>query len=555
MKRKILSLMLVLAMLTALAVMPAAAEGISVRINGSEVSFDQPPISINDRTMVPMRAIFEALGASVDWDDATQTAISDMGGTTVIMTIGSNVMYVNSMPVALDTPAQMVNDRTLVPVRAIAEAFDCNVEWDDSTQTVDISWQDDSIGKVLTGTNYYFGNACISNGVVYYTNAMQHYIFAYNLSTGETTQYATNSAPLQIIANGNSIYYCKGDGKVCSIDIKSKEETILCTQFSSVVLLNDSTRNGPNLAMYNGILYAYSDKTLYAIDPKTGEYIGDYTIPVSCGPGDVAFWNDNIYFVGHEDEGISVIVLNTLTDETKEIYYEEGQCRDGGKVSYINYAWDYDCFAWEDYLYLYVKMDTHGEFTNKYYKISSNGASVTEPSELEFLQAAAIYKDTEYLYYDGGSMESGGVNKVNPNDGEADSLYRSSKVCRYLYSDSDYVVVWEGKTSKWWTYASNYTTANIYVMDKKGNNVKQIASLSSNADTSSSSSSSSSNSSTTNSMGYERCTVCDGTGKITCPICDGTKHAVAHNGDCYYCAGTGKIDCAGCNGVGYRVSP
>ncbi|MBQ3110729.1 MAG: leucine-rich repeat protein [Clostridia bacterium] len=93
----------------------------------------------NDRTMVPMRAIFESLGADVSWDDSTKTAIGVKDGVEVKITIGENVLYKNGEAIELDAPAEITNDRTMVPVRAISEAFGCTVEWDNETKTVEIT--------------------------------------------------------------------------------------------------------------------------------------------------------------------------------------------------------------------------------------------------------------------------------------------------------------------------------------------------------------------------------------------------------------------------------
>ena len=107
--------------------------------NGVQTTLDVPAQTINDRTMVPLRAIFEALGASVDWDDATQTVTSVRGDITVTLEINSDTLYKNGEGKTLDVPAQLVDERTLVPVRAVAEAFDARVEWDEETQTVTIT--------------------------------------------------------------------------------------------------------------------------------------------------------------------------------------------------------------------------------------------------------------------------------------------------------------------------------------------------------------------------------------------------------------------------------
>lgn len=140
--KKFLCPLLSAIMMTAAAALPAFAEDyISVTLDGQKLSFDVPPQIINERTMVPLRAIFEALGTDVDWDQSTQTVTSSKDNITIRLTIDSNTMYVNGNTVLLDTPACVVNERTLVPVRAISEAFNTTVDWDNGTRTVIISSQ------------------------------------------------------------------------------------------------------------------------------------------------------------------------------------------------------------------------------------------------------------------------------------------------------------------------------------------------------------------------------------------------------------------------------
>ena len=112
--------------------------GISVYVSGKKVEFDVQPQLINSRTMVPLRAIFEALGADVEWDSATQTAIGEMVGDVVEITIGKNFLQKNHEKKSLDSPAVIISGRTLVPVRAIAECFDCEVKWYADLKVVEI---------------------------------------------------------------------------------------------------------------------------------------------------------------------------------------------------------------------------------------------------------------------------------------------------------------------------------------------------------------------------------------------------------------------------------
>lgn len=111
---------------------------ISVTINGKVLFFDQPPVLTDGRTLVPLRAIFTELGADIQWDDATKTVTATKGENVIIMQIGNAAYTVNGEQKTLDVPAQLINDRTLIPVRAVAESFNCTVNWQDETKTVEI---------------------------------------------------------------------------------------------------------------------------------------------------------------------------------------------------------------------------------------------------------------------------------------------------------------------------------------------------------------------------------------------------------------------------------
>lgn len=126
-----------------LGVLPIGAQGIKVVVNGSEVAFDTEPTTMNDRTMVPMRAIFEALGATVEWDESAQTITAANGTDTIILTVDDTAYYKNDKLKTSDVPPVLSGDRTLVPVRIISEALDMGVAWDEATQTVTISSDSD----------------------------------------------------------------------------------------------------------------------------------------------------------------------------------------------------------------------------------------------------------------------------------------------------------------------------------------------------------------------------------------------------------------------------
>ena len=117
---------------------------ISLQINGSEISAEVPPTIIDGRTMVPVRAIFEAVGANIDFDAETKTITAKKGDTTVNMTVGTKVATVNSKEVQLDAPVVIVNGRTLAPARFVAETFGYTVQWDAENKIVKINGKESS---------------------------------------------------------------------------------------------------------------------------------------------------------------------------------------------------------------------------------------------------------------------------------------------------------------------------------------------------------------------------------------------------------------------------
>lgn len=112
---------------------------ILVNLNGRVLDFDVKPVLENDRTLVPLRGIFEALGAEVSWDDETWTVTAVRGDVTVRLTIGEKVLYRNGKAIEIDVPARLEGWRTLVPLRAVSEAFGSYVEWHDNARTVMIA--------------------------------------------------------------------------------------------------------------------------------------------------------------------------------------------------------------------------------------------------------------------------------------------------------------------------------------------------------------------------------------------------------------------------------
>lgn len=112
---------------------------IKVLIDQKLISFEQPPVIIEGNTLVPMRAIFEILGATIKWDQENYSVTATKGIQTIELKIGDNKALLNGETIELEVPAQLFNSNTMVPVRFISESLGADVKWDGMTQTVVIS--------------------------------------------------------------------------------------------------------------------------------------------------------------------------------------------------------------------------------------------------------------------------------------------------------------------------------------------------------------------------------------------------------------------------------
>ncbi|WP_429843292.1 copper amine oxidase N-terminal domain-containing protein [Brevibacillus sp. FIR094] len=148
--KKVTSLLLAIALVPMAAFSAAAApapvapkavqNAVKVEYNKKQIAFpDQAPIISQGRTLVPIRPIAESLGFEVKWNEQTRTVTINKGKDNIRLVVTQKIANKNGQTINLDVPAQIVNKRTVVPVRFIAEALSYKVEWDPKTQTVFIA--------------------------------------------------------------------------------------------------------------------------------------------------------------------------------------------------------------------------------------------------------------------------------------------------------------------------------------------------------------------------------------------------------------------------------
>ena len=134
---------IVLAVVLAAGALPGGAQVsapyVHVFVDGQPVAFDVPPQIEYGRVLVPLRGVFERLGAVVGWDDQTQTVLAQRGATSVSLVIGNTTAMIDGQPAAMDVPAMLVGGRTMVPLRFVSQTLGASVNWDAATSTVTIA--------------------------------------------------------------------------------------------------------------------------------------------------------------------------------------------------------------------------------------------------------------------------------------------------------------------------------------------------------------------------------------------------------------------------------
>lgn len=123
----------------------AGSDDIKVYINNNRINYDTMPVNINNRVLVPVRATFDALGADIEWFGEIQTVIATSGSTLIALKIDNPLLIVSDVQtqgiktIELDSPPVLLNSKTMIPLRAIAEIFDYQVIWSEENKSIFIN--------------------------------------------------------------------------------------------------------------------------------------------------------------------------------------------------------------------------------------------------------------------------------------------------------------------------------------------------------------------------------------------------------------------------------
>lgn len=234
---------------------------ITVTVDGSQLAFDQPPVIIDDRTLVPMRSIFEALGCEVAWDEPSQSITSIHGNDVLMMYIGDTSLYRNGVVIyEMPVEAQIVNGRTLVPVRAISEALGAEVLWNGDTYEVDITSTTSTSDTYSSGV--YTQNATDASGGILITGKVNYP--SGEMTAEEKSAYETQSK--YVLANFFDVY-----SDAATVDFPFSVEYVLdltrCDSgYTSFVVTESTTIGSATMIDKFGVVYNASGKKLEISD-------------------------------------------------------------------------------------------------------------------------------------------------------------------------------------------------------------------------------------------------------------------------------------------------
>lgn len=120
-----------------------AESNINIKINDTDFETSPQPIMMNDRVLVPMRSIFERLGAEVYWENSTKMVTAIKGADVIMLQIDNNKLFKPNESIDLDVAPIVINDRTMVPLRAVSSSLGAEVDWDNDTKTVYINYKEE----------------------------------------------------------------------------------------------------------------------------------------------------------------------------------------------------------------------------------------------------------------------------------------------------------------------------------------------------------------------------------------------------------------------------
>ena len=230
--KKLMAVMILLALALSTPVSSFGAIGqlpVSLSVNGKLVVSDLEPLKLDNRTYLPLRAVAKALGAKVSWDTQSRKCVITRNQTTLEFYLGRSYYLKNGKKFALDAPVELYNDRVILPVRVISEALGEKVYWNEDLQEV-------SIGKDNSIASKYYFDFKQKVGWKYSSNVVQTSIVgdwrqkvSYMDADTETILYIHNLA-----GNNFKVYRLREYGNIPAVELRIGTGTFVGDRFHMI---------------------------------------------------------------------------------------------------------------------------------------------------------------------------------------------------------------------------------------------------------------------------------------------------------------------------------
>jgi hypothetical protein len=368
MKKLFTCIVLSILVIQTILLQPVAAEkdSITVVINDQAQHFDQDPIIINNTTMVPLRGIFESLGATVFWNAKARIIVAQKDLKVISITVDRDVAMVNGKQVTMSQTAQVINGRTMVPLRFVSEALGAQVAWDGTTKTVIISddsvnqsAEDVSIGneqdepiKIIFGEEEpleFYVEPVMENGIVL-ASITPIVDSMWKLGAGHSTGHSYGGGITTISGNIGDFFSFSFESNNTTADINQKEKIL---PIAPKVISDRLLIPVEFFVKEYGLIYSWDEaaRTATISYPSFGllideikntdieqlRYEGEFTEGEWTGTGSFYYTNGQPFYTGEiknrmlEGKG-TFYLLNGL--KSHEGHFEDGVLQGDGKTYY-----------------------------------------------------------------------------------------------------------------------------------------------------------------------------------------------------------------------------
>lgn len=350
--KKLISVLLCIAVTSVIFCSTVLADSdINVVVNGESIDFtgDQEPVIQNGRTLVPFRAVFEKMGAEVSWFDDIKLCEATYGSITVSIAIGDDkVMIGEGNVIETDVPAQIINGRTMVPLRVLSESIGAEVSWDGETKTVSVTTPE-PVDEIPASLEYDMIEAVFGGGSVTVENSdIKNVRITYSypkITTEYTTVDKMNDSieeSVKAFISGMAEYYAgKGedadieagchvaynDSGLFSIEMYNGENVLYGKTFATVA--------GSELTSLDGVVQYSNDAVMDYGKERLAEITDEKgNIEFYVAEGGIVFYYDN---TDNYEEGIASVLV-TYDELDDHFMSDDGESFEYEKAMYSNNA-------------------------------------------------------------------------------------------------------------------------------------------------------------------------------------------------------------------------